>query len=47
MLYGLEPNDPATFAGAAVILAAVGGLAGWIPARRASRIDPADVLRET
>src|SRR5712691_898397 len=44
LLYGLEPRDPATLAGAAVLLAAVGGLSGWLPAYRASRIDPAQVL---
>jgi ABC-type antimicrobial peptide transport system permease subunit len=47
LLYGLEPRDPETFAGAAVILALVGALAGWIPARRAARTDPATVLRES
>jgi hypothetical protein len=41
LLYGLEPRDPATLVGSAVVLAAVGGLAGWLPAWRASRIDPA------
>jgi ABC-type antimicrobial peptide transport system permease subunit len=46
MLYGIEPRDPATFAASAAILAAVGALAGWVPAYRASRIDPAQVLRE-
>jgi putative ABC transport system permease protein len=46
LLYGLEPRDPLTFAGAAVILASIGALAGWLPARRASRIDPARALRE-
>jgi ABC-type antimicrobial peptide transport system permease subunit len=35
-----------TFAGAALVLAAIGALAGWIPAMRAARIDPAIVLRE-
>lgn len=46
MLYGLQPKDPLTFAAAAVILALVGALAGWIPAHRASRVDPALVLRQ-
>jgi predicted permease len=45
LLYGLEPRDPATLIGAIVVLAAVGGLAAWLPARRASRVDPAIVLR--
>jgi ABC-type antimicrobial peptide transport system permease subunit len=46
LLYGLEPRDPTTLVGAALVLATVGALAGWIPARRASRTDPARVLRE-
>ena len=46
LLYGLTPRDPATFAGAALALIAIGGVSGWLPARRASRIDPARVLRE-
>jgi ABC-type antimicrobial peptide transport system permease subunit len=46
LLYGLEPRDPATLVGAVVTLAAVGAVAGWLPAWRASRIDPAEVLRE-
>jgi putative ABC transport system permease protein len=46
LLFGLEPRDPATVAAAAVVLAIVGGIAGWLPARRAARIDPAQVLRE-
>jgi putative ABC transport system permease protein len=46
LLYGLEPRDPATLVMAAAVLAAVGAMAGWIPAHRASRIDPAEVLRE-
>ena len=47
LLYGLEPRDPATLAGSALVLAAVGGLAAWLPAYRASRIDPAQVLRDS
>jgi putative ABC transport system permease protein len=46
LLYGLQPRDPVTLAGAAVVLGLIGVLAGWLPARRASRIDPARVLRE-
>jgi ABC-type antimicrobial peptide transport system permease subunit len=46
LLFGLEPRDPQTFIGAAIILIAVGALAGWIPARRAAATDPASVLRE-
>jgi predicted permease len=47
LLYGLEPRDPATLIGASITLAAVGALAGWLPAYRASRIDPAQVLRDS
>jgi predicted permease len=47
LLYGLTPRDPAMLAGAACTLAAVGAVAGWLPAWRASQIDPAEVLRET
>jgi predicted permease len=46
LLYGLEPRDPLTLIGAGVVLGAVGALAAWLPARRASRLDPAEVLRE-
>ena len=46
LLFGLDPRDPGTFAAACVLLAVVGAMAGWIPARRAARLDPARVLRE-
>jgi ABC-type antimicrobial peptide transport system permease subunit len=45
MLYGIAPNDPATFIGIPVILAAVALGASWLPARRAARVDPARTLR--
>jgi putative ABC transport system permease protein len=47
LLYGLEPRDPVTLVGAALVLGAIGALAGWGPAWRASRTDPARVLRES
>ena len=46
LLFGLQPGDPMTLAGAVAVLGAIGAIAGWLPARRASRIDPARVLRE-
>jgi putative ABC transport system permease protein len=46
MLYGIEPLHVATFAQLAALMTAVAALASWIPARRASRAQPASVLRE-
>jgi ABC-type antimicrobial peptide transport system permease subunit len=46
LLFGLEPRDPATLVGASAVLLALGLFAGWLPARRAARIDPVAVLRE-
>ncbi len=45
MLYGLAPHDFTTFAGAAVLLVATAALAGYLPARRAARVDPMVALR--
>jgi predicted permease len=44
-LFGVAPGDPATYLGAAALLAAVAVLAAWQPAWRAASVDPADVLR--
>ena len=46
MLVGVSPTDPLTFAGIAVFFLAITALACWIPARRASRLDPVQALRE-
>jgi predicted permease len=45
-LYGVKPNDPSTLALAALALASVAVAAGFLPAHRASRLDPMDALRE-
>ena len=47
LLFGLQPRDPGTLVFAVVVLSAIGALAGWIPARRAARIDSARVLRDS
>jgi predicted permease len=46
LLYDIGPRDPATLGSAAVALAFVGLAAGWLPARRATHVDPAVVLRD-
>ena len=46
LLYGVSPNDPSTLAGVAVFLGGVAMLASWMPARRATRLDPLSALRE-
>jgi ABC-type antimicrobial peptide transport system permease subunit len=44
-LFGMKANDPFVFSVATVVLALAAGLAGFIPARRAARIDPIKALR--
>ena len=44
-LFGVKPHDPATLAAVALVVAGVGFLACYLPARRASRVDPTVALR--
>ena len=45
MLYGVSPTDPATLAAVAAVILGTAALACWLPARRASRVDPVSALR--
>ena len=45
LLFGLKPYDPLTLGAAVAVLAAIAGLASFVPARRASKVDPMVALR--
>jgi predicted permease len=45
LLFGIEPHDPATLTTVAVVMTAIGLAACWLPAARASRIDPSVAMR--
>jgi len=46
MLYGVSPLDPGTYAGVICLILSVAALASLIPALRAARVQPVEVLRE-
>lgn len=45
LLFGLKPYDPLTLAGSAGLLVLIGAIAAFLPAARASRLDPSEALR--
>jgi len=44
-LYGIDVHEPAVWLAATATVVLVGGIGAWLPARRASRVDPMVVLR--
>jgi len=45
LLFGIKPLDPLTYAGGALLLGLAGVLASYLPARRASAVDPVEALK--
>jgi ABC-type antimicrobial peptide transport system permease subunit len=45
MLFGVTPHDPLTFAAIAVVVGSIAAIASYLPARRATRVDPVAALR--
>lgn len=45
LIHGVSPADPLSLGGAVVLLFAAATLAAWIPARRATRVDPVQAIR--
>jgi len=46
LVYGMKPRDPLTLGGARALLAIIALLASYVPARRASRLQPMAALRD-
>jgi ABC-type antimicrobial peptide transport system permease subunit len=45
LLFGVTPTDPVTLAAVTLVLITLGALAAYVPARRATKVDPVEVLR--
>jgi ABC-type lipoprotein release transport system permease subunit len=45
-LYGVRPTDLATLSGVVLVILTAGLVAAWLPARRASHVEPMEALRE-
>jgi ABC-type antimicrobial peptide transport system permease subunit len=45
LLFATQPSDPATFAATIFVLGVIATVAGYVPARRASRVNPITALR--
>jgi ABC-type antimicrobial peptide transport system permease subunit len=45
MLYGVSPYDPLSLAAVSVVLVAIGLISSWLPAHRATRVNPTEALR--
>jgi ABC-type lipoprotein release transport system permease subunit len=45
LLYDVKPGDPITYISIVALLGVAAGVASWIPARKASRVEPTEALR--